>query len=162
VPADDRELIEEVLTGYTAHGDAGRVAGLAALFGDQGTLMVAGVARQGAPRIAEFLAGLGRQMGTAGGLFPGFHVVASRHIEATGPGEARSSSVFVYMAPGGADHWGTYRDRLARAGDRWEFVERRVEFTGFAPTSTARSIVDGLREQAKGQAPSTSTEGVEK
>lgn len=143
--SDNVHLIEQVLTSYTTHGDAGRVPDLASLFGEHGTLVVAGFARQGAAHIAEFLSGLGSQMGAAGRLFPGFHLVGSRHIEVTGEGTARSSSVFVYMAPGGADHWGTYRDRLAREGDRWGFVERRVEFTGFAPDSSARSIVEGLR-----------------
>ncbi|WP_313715326.1 nuclear transport factor 2 family protein [Arsenicicoccus bolidensis] len=141
--------VERVLAAYTSLGDSGRVEDLAALFGHDGTLEVAGLALEGPAAIAGFLRTMGREMAGAGGLLPGYHLIGRRRVEVHGPAAAISSSTFVFMAPGGPDHWGTYRDDLTRDEDGWRFVKRSVGFDGFTDSSTARSIVDGVRARAR-------------
>ncbi|HEV2310836.1 MAG TPA: nuclear transport factor 2 family protein, partial [Acidimicrobiia bacterium] len=53
--------------------------------------------------------------------------------------EARASSYFLAVTAAGPDHWGRYRDRLARVDGQWRFTEREAAVEGHAPGSWAEA-----------------------
>jgi hypothetical protein len=61
--------------------------------------------------------------------------VASTLIELTGTDTASASSYFSVFTEVGLDHWGSYRDRLARVGEGWLLAQRRVRVDGATPSS---------------------------
>jgi hypothetical protein len=137
--------VEQLLARYTALGDAGRVADFAALFASDGVLDIAGRRLAVGPEeVRVFAEEAGAAMRSVPGLLPGAHHVSSRLVDLAGPGDARSSSVFLFVAASGPDHWGTYRDRLVRTAGGWRFARRSVRFTGFAPESGAAAVFDRL------------------
>jgi hypothetical protein len=137
--------VERLLTRYTALGDAGRAADFAALFAPDGVLDIAGRRLAVGPEgVRAFAEEAGAAMRSVPGLLPGGHHVSSRLVDLAGPGEARSSSVFLFVGASGLDHWGTYRDRLVLTADGWRFTRRGVRFTGFAPESGAAAVFDRL------------------
>jgi len=137
----DRSEIEQLLGRYTAFGDSGRSEQFGALFAADGVLDIAGGRRAVGPAgVRRFAEEVRREMSELAGA----HHVSSRLIELTGPGEARSSSVFMFVGPAGPDHWGSYRDRLVRTADGWRFALRSVRFTGFAAGSAAPAMIERL------------------
>jgi hypothetical protein len=137
--------VERLLALYTALGDAGRAAEFAALFAPDGVLDIAGRRLAVGPEgVRAFAEESGAAMRSVPGMLPGAHHVSSRLVDLVGPGEARSSSVFLFVGASGPDHSGSYRDRLVRTADGWRFARRSVRFTGFAPASGAAAVFDRL------------------
>ena len=62
-------------------------------------------------------------------------------IELTAPDRARATSYFLAMSGAGPDHWGVYRDELARLGGEWLFARRVVTVEGAAQSSPVRAEV---------------------
>jgi hypothetical protein len=137
----DRLDVERLLAAYTAYGDAGRIEEFAALFAEDGVLELQGERRMTGPaEVGAFARETGRRLSAVPGLLPGGHHVSSRLIEPTGPDQATSSSVFLFVGTSGVDHWGTYRDRLVRTSAGWRFAHRSVRVTGYAPGSPTPQV----------------------
>lgn len=132
-----REAIRHTIASYTAYADRGRFAEVAALFAADGVLEVVGIGgarADGRDAVRAFLEGVGDDV-RGGAPPPGRmqHHVASTWIDLETPDRASASSYFTVMTAAGVDHWGRYRDRLVRVGDRWLFAHRRVDTDGVTP-----------------------------
>jgi len=129
-----REAIRDTIARYAHAADTGRFADLVALFIEGGGLEI-----EGLPPLSgrnEILAFLTRQkLPAADEARPTRfirHHVSSIRIEVTARDEASAKSYFLTLTERGPDHWGVYRDRFARVGDRWLFRQRRVKVDGRA------------------------------
>lgn len=133
---ESRERIRETIAAYAHHVDGGRFDELVELFAPDGVLEVEGEPpHRGREAIRAFVTGTGRDL-TAGTGAPRIrHHVSNVLIENDGPDRARARSYFLAVTDRGVDHWGRYRDDLARDQDAWRFVHRRVRTDGAAPGS---------------------------
>jgi ketosteroid isomerase-like protein len=142
-----REEIRDLVSRYTAFGDRGRLADMAALFAPDGVLAVEGEEPRTGPReIQDFLEGVGRSLRDAATATSMHHHVSSVTIELLDADSARSSAYFLVVTDRGPDHWGRYRDELRRGADGWRFARRSVRTDGEIPGSWAAE----RREQAGG------------
>lgn len=126
-----RERIRETLALYAHCADRGRFAEMVELFATDGVLEIDGQPKlAGRAAIETFLTRT--KADRAQGAEPPLirHHVSSIAIEVHGPDEATATSYFLAITHRGPDHWGRYRDRLRRVGDRWQFAHRRVRLDG--------------------------------
>jgi hypothetical protein len=131
-----REMIRDTIARYAHCADTGHFAELAELFTAEGVLEIDGrPPLQGRAAIADFLAGTKSSLAST--LERPFirHHTSSVMIDVHGPDDASARSYFLAITERGPDHWGRYRDRLARVGDRWFFRHRLVRPDGHAPQS---------------------------
>jgi hypothetical protein len=129
-----RETIRDLIAAYTHAGDGFRLTELADLFVPDGVLEVYGrETATGREAIVNMLSGHGDAGRPAEGRFYIRHFVANVLIDEITETSARAVSYFQVLTPGGADHWGRYRDTFAVHSGQWRF-ERRV------------ARVDGIRE----------------
>ena len=127
-----REGARDLIGAYTHAGDRGRLADLAALFGEHGVLEVHDMWKVvGATAIAAQLAE------PSGRRLPQLvrHNVSSIFFESVSSNEANVSSYFTVYTERGADHWGRYRDRIVGSDRTWQFAHRTVRIDSAAPDS---------------------------
>src|SRR5687767_3258883 len=122
-----RESIRDAIASYAHFADGGRFADLAALFAEDGVLEIAGQEPLcGRAAIEAFLNGTAERLAGSGPRVVVRHHVTSTRIDVTGADEATAASYFLVVSSEGPDHWGRYRDRFLRIGDRWLFRHRKV------------------------------------
>ena len=123
----DSEAIRDVVARYNLYGDSGRFDELLGLFTDDATLVTDQASYEGPAQIRGVFE-------TAVGPAPERirHFTATHVIEVDGD-RATSRCYFQMLTPAGLDHWGRYRDELARADGRWLFTRREVRVDGMAP-----------------------------
>ena len=128
-----RESIRDTIARYAHCGDSGRFEEMAQLFAEDGVLEIDGrEPNRGHEAILRFLGETKQTLGTA---VPGAfirHHVSNVVIDLDNAGEARAASYFFVVTHRGPDHWGRYRDRFVRVGERWLFAHRRVRLDGRA------------------------------
>jgi hypothetical protein len=138
-----RELVRERYARYNRSGDKGRLAELAACFTEGGVLEARNTfAATGRQEIADTLAAvpiMSNPVAADGRSIRRMvrHYVASLRFESVTETRVASSAYFVVFDGEGADHWGTYRDQLARVGDEWLFEHRLVVIEGTRAGSVA-------------------------
>lgn len=132
-----REGVRDTIARYAHLVDGGRFDELVALFADDAVLEAGDQpAARGRPAIAAFFRGTGSRLATASQGPPLIrHHVSTIVIDVTGPDAACARSYFLAITERGPDHWGRYRDELARTGERWVFTSRRVRVDGRAAGS---------------------------
>lgn len=125
-----RLSIQDTLAQYVRWADAGRAEAFAGVFAEDGVYTLPDRVCKGREAIAGFLQEMAATFSAhlSGGRIR--HHVSSVFIELQGPDVAKASAYFIAVGPHGPDHWGNYRDRLIRVGDRWLFAERRVQIDG--------------------------------
>jgi ketosteroid isomerase-like protein len=120
-----REAIRDAVASYADAGDRFRLDELAALFSDDGVLEVKGMwSAAGRAAIVERLSS--RRASDPATDEPFFirHFVTNLRFVALEPDRAETTAYFMVLTPAGPDHWGRYRDRWVREGDRWRFAHR--------------------------------------
>ncbi len=133
-----REQIRDTVARYAHCADAGRFAELAELFTVDGVFEVAGEPpHAGRDAILAFLTGTARDLAAATTAPVIRHHVSNVLIDVESPERAGASSYFFVVTERGPDHWGRYRDRLTRVGDRWLFTHRTARTDGTAAGSWA-------------------------
>ena len=132
-----REAIRHTITSYTSFSDRGRFAEVAALFAADGVLEVVGIGgarAEGRDAVLAFFERVGRDVaGAAAPTGRMQHHVSSTWVDVESRDTASAHSYFTVMTGAGVDHWGRYRDRFVRDGDRWLFAHRRVDTDGITP-----------------------------
>ncbi len=135
-----REEIRQLVARYAHHADGGRFAELVALFAEDGVLRIDDRAPlQGRDAILGFLGDTRRDLAVLPGTGSIRHHVTTLRIDVASPDAAAGAAYFLVVTDRGPDHWGRYRDRYVREGDRWRFGERRVRVDGSAPGSWAEA-----------------------
>ena len=133
-----RDAIRELVASYTHCGDGGRFDEFCALFAADGVLELdGGRVVAGRDAIRAFVAGTGDSVVGSGKRAFIRHHVSSVQITLDDPDHAHGASYFFVVTQRGPDHWGRYRDRYVRDGERWLFAHRRVRLDGAAPGSWA-------------------------
>ena len=132
-----REGIRETIGRYAHLVDAGRIDELMELFAEDAVLEAGALPpATGRAAIAAFFQGTGGRLAAASKGRPLIrHHVSNIVIDVTGPEAADARSYFMAITERGPDHWGRYRDRLARSGERWLFRSRLVRVDGRAAGS---------------------------
>ncbi|MBM3670974.1 MAG: nuclear transport factor 2 family protein [Actinobacteria bacterium] len=126
--------VEDTIARYVRFADSGRSHELAALFTDDGALVVGSEERRGPSSITEFLEANKQSLaGSAGGGGRIRHHVSSLRIDIVSRDEAHATSYFLAITGIGPDHWGMYRDELRRVDDHWRFARREAITEGAAP-----------------------------
>ena len=129
-----REQVRETIARYAHAVDRGRFDDAAACFTESGALEVRDAGRhEGRAAIAEMFAAAGRKLASTSTNALIRHHVSSIQIDVdVTAGHASAASYFFVVTEIGPDHWGTYRDTLARddATGRWLFTERTVTVDG--------------------------------
>ena len=144
-----REQIRDVIARYNHAGDRGRLEELVLCFTEDGVMQLADVPElRGRDAIRGYLEGVVRDLAAATTRATLRHHVASILIELTGADTANASSYFSVYTEVGLDHWGSYRDRLARVGEAWLLAQRRVHVDGATPSSRM-----AVRHRVAGTAP---------
>jgi hypothetical protein len=146
-----REAIRETLARYAQCADGGRFTELAELFTEDGVLEIDGRAPvTGRTAILAFLTGTKQSLGATLEKPYIRHHVSSISITVQDAAHATASSYFLAVTERGPDHWGRYRDRLLRSGNRWLFQHRHVRPDGHSQNSWRATRVrgDGLTEKA--------------
>jgi uncharacterized protein (TIGR02246 family) len=120
----DEEAIRDVIARYNLYGDSGRIIEMLELFADDATLTVDGTAYDGKDAIRSLFQ-------TAVGPVP---ELIRHHTSTLVIDVARDKAVaqcyFQVLTSQGLDHWGRYRDALARVDRRWLFTRREVRVDG--------------------------------
>jgi SnoaL-like domain len=128
-----REGVRETVARYSHYADGGRFAELSELFADDGVLEVKGrPPAVGRPAIVAFVSAVKADQAPP---FIRHHTSALRIDLAPSGDEASAACYFMALTDIGLDHWGRYRDRLVRDGDRWLFAHRLVGVDGITPGS---------------------------
>lgn len=139
-----REQIRDTIARYAHCVDGGRFDELVELFVPDGVLEVEGERpHQGRDAIRAFVSGTGRDLAAETGAPRIRHHVDSVLIELDGEVRARARCYFLAVTDRGVDHWGRYQDDLARVGEVWRFVHRRVRTDGAAPGGWAAGRIGG-------------------
>jgi hypothetical protein len=129
-----REAVRDTIARYAHAVDRGKFDAAAACFMEDGVLEVKDAGRhEGRAAIAEMFAGAGRRLASTSVHALVRHHVSSIRIDVDViAGTATSSSYFFVVTEIGPDHWGTYRDDLAREDStgRWLFTSRHVTVDG--------------------------------
>ena len=128
-----REQIRDLVAAYAHCADGGRFDALVGLFADDGVLETPdGQQHTGAEAIRAFLTGTKTRLAAATSVPLIRHHVSNLRIEVESRDAATGAAYFLVVTERGPDHWGVYRDRFARVGDRWLFRQRRVKVDGRA------------------------------
>lgn len=131
-----REGIRETVARYAHLVDAGRIDELLALFTDDAVLEAGDLPpASGRAAIGDLFRGTGTRLASAASRPLIRHHVSNVAIDITGPDTAEARSYFLAITERGPDHWGRYRDRLVRVGERWLFASRVVRVDGRAAGS---------------------------
>jgi hypothetical protein len=134
-----REAVRDLLARYTWAGDRGRASDLAGCFLDTGVLDVGDGGRwEGRAAIeAEIRAVVDRAAAAGGAASPVHHHVTSVLIDLVDATSAEVRAYFCVFTDVGADHWGTYKDRVEvdHIDGSWRFASRVVRVLGHAPGS---------------------------
>jgi SnoaL-like protein len=131
-----RESIRETIARYAHYADTGRFAELVGLFTEDGILEIhERPPLRSRTAIAEFLNGTRASLAATVERPYIRHHTSSLTIEVLSPDEAGAKSYFLAITDRGPDHWGRYRDSLARVGDTWLFRHRLVRPDGHSPSS---------------------------
>lgn len=135
-----RESVRQTLADYTAGTDRNRLDDIAACFAPDGALTISDRDPMVGPE--AIVAGLAAQVsrfatGPVALTHVRHHVSSVRFARVT-PQRVEVSSYFLAVTDIGVDHWGTYRDVLVPAGDRWLFASRKATADGFSPGSLMR------------------------
>lgn len=126
-----REDIRTLIARCAHCADRGRLDDFAALFTEDGTLEIAGrEPLRGREAIRTFLGAAKTALAGASVRPLIRHHVSSVVIDVESPETATATSYFFVVTERGPDHWGSYRDDFARAGDRWLFRRRSVRVDG--------------------------------
>lgn len=92
-------------------------------------------------------------------FLPARHHLSSVYIDPRADGSAATYACFQLVGRRGLDHWGTYRDEIVRANDRWQFARRKVRVEGHVADSpvagllglpTAKGVVCGRSSSCPG------------
>lgn len=134
--AADRDAVRDLLARYTYAGDRGRLAELAACFAADGTLEFPGTTAQGPQAI---VAALGSGPPNPERSFVRHHIT-NPLIELDG-NTGTSRSYFTVWSNNGADHAGTYNDRVIRTPHGWRFAHRQVRIDWQSEQSLFRPMV---------------------
>jgi AcrR family transcriptional regulator len=134
---ESRLAITDLVARYTRAGDTGREEQFAELFADDGVFEVnGGRSGCGHEEIATLMNDVKRAFAKAPpSFFPARHQVSSLTIDFDDADHATGRSYFLLVCGWGPDHWGVYRDRYERRGDRWWFTYRRAVMEGALPHS---------------------------
>jgi uncharacterized protein (TIGR02246 family) len=122
---EDLEEIRRLFVDYGRHLDAGDVDAYAALFADDGEVLLGPIGRaKGRPAIAELMR---KVKSRAKG--PSFHLVTNPVIELDGD-RATSEVLWTVIRPGGDGRlevtmFGRHQDELVRERGWWRFLRRR-------------------------------------
>jgi hypothetical protein len=135
-----REAIRDLLARYTWAGDRGRSHDLAHCFLVDGALDVGahGGRWEGRAAIEAGLDAVAARLADGPDAPSAVnHHVSSVLISLADPTSGWVRSYFCVYTDAGADHWGTYRDRVALdpSDGHWRFAERIVTVTGASPRS---------------------------
>jgi hypothetical protein len=146
-----RLAIMDLIGRYTRAGDTGREHEFAELFADDGVFEInGGRSGRGSQQIAELLNEVKRAFAKApASFFPARHHVSSLTIDFDDPEHASGRSYFLLVGGWGPDHWGVYRDRYERRGDRWWFIYRRAVMEGAFPQSPMAFLLDDAEGPAE-------------
>jgi 3-phenylpropionate/cinnamic acid dioxygenase small subunit len=135
-----REAVRESIARYAHAVDHGKWDAAAACFTEGGVLEIRGVSRdggvsrhEGRAAVIDMFKGAGRKLASTSTKAFIRHHVSSISIEVdVTAGKASATSYFFVLTEIGPDHWGTYRDLLARqdASGDWLFTERNVSVEG--------------------------------
>jgi uncharacterized protein (TIGR02246 family) len=122
-----RDAIRELIARYNRDGDSGRIDEVLELFVDDASLTVDGTAYDGRAAIRGMFE-------TAVGPAPERirHHTSTLVIDVDGD-NATARCYFQVLTSQGLDHWGRYRDQLARVDGRWLFARREVRVDGMTP-----------------------------
>lgn len=132
-----REEIRDTLVRYNHGGDRGKFDEMIECFAPDGVLVIVdGATHRGRDALRDFFAGVGGAVNPA--LTQMRHSVTNVVIDLESDTSARASSYFHVITDIGLDHWGRYRDRLARFDDGWRLTERSVKTDGYATDSLFR------------------------
>lgn len=130
-----REMIRDTIARYAHCADGGRFDEMVQLFTEDGVMDVDGREPiRGREAILAFLTETKATLRERAAGERSFirHHVNSIRVDVLGAASAEAASYFFAITQRGPDHWGRYRDRLVRQGDRWLFVQRRVRLDGRA------------------------------
>lgn len=137
-----RESVRDCIARYNAHGDAGRMDEMLAVFAEDSSIDMDGLLFEGLEGMRAGFTEAGRDFvehARASGARRGDvvlrHFTATTRITVTSPDAADASSYFFVLMAQGLDHWGTYHDDFERAGDEWRIRRRRVVVEGRTPGS---------------------------
>ena len=129
-----REQVRETIARYAHAVDRGKYDEAAACFTESGVLDVRDVGRhEGREAIVAMFSGAGDRLLKSSEKALIRHHVSSIRIDVdVTAGHATAGSYFFVVTEIGPDHWGTYRDTLARddSTGRWLFTERTVTVDG--------------------------------
>ena len=127
----DREEIRNLLTVYVQYADTGRTDEMLALFAPDAQMEPTGdPACHGREEIRAYFERAGESFRTHMTVPLLRHHLSSIRITVTAPDEATSTSYFLAITSIGPDHWGRYKDRLARTADGWQIVHRQLLLEG--------------------------------
>jgi hypothetical protein len=136
--------IEDTIGRYVRAADGGRFEDQAALFTEDGVLETDLGPCAGRAAIIEMLNGTKATLAASpdtGGRIR--HHVSSLRIDFDGSDAANATCYFLAIVGPAPDHWGLYRDRLVRVGDRWLFAHRCAIVEGRVPGGWAAQRLDG-------------------
>lgn len=129
--------IEDLISRYSLYADSGRSQDLAALFTDDGVLIAADDEARGPDAIEAYLDANKTSLAAGAGAGRIRHHVSSLRIDLTSETSAAATCYFLAITGAGPDHWGLYRDQLAREDRGWRFARRLAIVEGHAPGSWA-------------------------
>jgi uncharacterized protein (TIGR02246 family) len=122
-----RDAIRDVIARYNLYGDSGRFDEMLALFVDDATLIVDGASYDGRAAIRGMF-----EMAVGPAPERIRHHTSTLVIDVDGD-SATARCYFQVLTSQGLDHWGRYRDQLARIDGRWLFARREVRVDGVTP-----------------------------
>ena len=131
-----REGIRDTIARYAHLVDRGRIDELVGLFAEDGVLEAGDrPAVRGRDALRAFFLGTGERLAAASSRPLIRHHVSNVQIDVRSADAADAVSYFLALTERGVDHWGRYRDRFVRVGERWLFQHRRARADGYAPGS---------------------------
>ena len=133
----DSEAIRDVLAHYNLYGDSGRIDELLELFTDDAVLVTDQATYDGRAEIRGLFESV---VGPAPERIR--HFTATHVIDVDGD-RATARCYFQVLTSSGLDHWGRYRDQLARVAGRWLFIRREVRVDGMTPGGWADTRRNG-------------------
>jgi hypothetical protein len=122
-----REGVRDTIAAYADAGDRLRLEDVAATFAPDGVLEVKGRAPAvGRDAIVAMLSDRSSRPRPSTEPFFIRHFITNVRFVSVTPDEIHSTAYFLVLTPDGPDHWGRYRDRLVRVGERWLLGHRLV------------------------------------
>lgn len=132
--------VSHLMTTYQFLADGGKIRQVAALFAPDAVFETNHGRFIGTDAILGFFADTKRTFMGAGFL-PARHYLSSIYVDVRPDGHASTYACFQFIGSRGLDHWGTYRDEVAPAGDGWQFIARQATVEGCVPESPVRELL---------------------